>query len=77
MPKIRYMQWLSLAVVFLSFVLAAWAYPQVPEQVASHWNAAGEVDGYMSRFWGTFLMPVIVLAMWPIMVLIPIITTLL
>ncbi|MFZ0033852.1 MAG: SdpI family protein, partial [Sedimentisphaerales bacterium] len=24
---------------------------------ASHWNAKGEVDGYMSKFWGLFLMP--------------------
>ena len=73
MPKIRYMQWLSLVVVIMSFVVAIWAYPQLPEQVASHWNAAGEVNGHMSRFWGAFLMPVITLAMWPVMVLVPII----
>jgi uncharacterized membrane protein len=29
----------------------------MPEKIASHWNAQGQVDGYMSKFWGLFLMP--------------------
>ncbi|TAN57794.1 DUF1648 domain-containing protein [Patescibacteria group bacterium] len=32
-------------------------YPQLPDRIASHWNAAGEVDGYMGKFWGIFLIP--------------------
>lgn len=32
---------------------------RLPQQMASHWNAADEVDGYMARFWGVFLMPLI------------------
>jgi uncharacterized membrane protein len=31
----------------------------MPEQMASHWNAAGEVDGYMPRFWGLFFLPML------------------
>jgi uncharacterized membrane protein len=31
----------------------------MPERVASHWNTKGEVDDYMSKFWGLFLMPII------------------
>lgn len=45
--------------IILSFVTATYLYPQMPEQMASHWNAAGEVDGYMSKFWGLFLMPIV------------------
>jgi uncharacterized membrane protein len=39
--------------------------------MASHWNGAGNVDGYMSRFWGVFLMPIISLFMFLLFMLIP------
>ena len=29
--------------------------------MASHWNAQGMVDGYMSKFWGLFLMPILMI----------------
>jgi uncharacterized membrane protein len=43
----------------------------MPEQVASHWNTQGEVDGYMSRFWGLFLMPVIMVVFTILLFVIP------
>lgn len=43
----------------------------MPELMASHWNTAGEVDGYMSRFWGVFLMPIISLAVFGLMIFLP------
>ncbi|MBI9044453.1 MAG: SdpI family protein [Anaerolineaceae bacterium] len=48
-------------IVLLSIGLGIWAFPQLPESVASHWNAQGEVDGHMSRFWGIALMPLILI----------------
>jgi len=44
---------------------------QLPEQMASHWNINDQVDGYMSKFWGVFLMPVISLAMFLLFLIIP------
>ena len=44
---------------------------RLPEQVASHWNINDEVDGYMSRFWGVFLMPLITLGMLVLFLVIP------
>ena len=46
-------------ILLLSFAIAGYFYPQMPERMASHWNAGGDVDGYMSKFWGLFLMPFI------------------
>jgi uncharacterized membrane protein len=46
-----------IGIILLSFVVGIYFYPQMPEKMASHWNAQGEVDGYMSKFWGLFLMP--------------------
>ncbi len=52
-----------LLMTLLSFLVAVYFYPEMPEKIASHWNAEGAVDGYMPRFWGMFLMPFISLAM--------------
>lgn len=43
---------------------SAWFYQALPEEVAIHWNAKGEVDGYATRFWGVTLMPIIMLGLW-------------
>ncbi|MGZ9225177.1 MAG: DUF1648 domain-containing protein, partial [Anaerolineales bacterium] len=37
---------------------------RLPDQMASHWNVNDQVDGYMSKFWGVFLMPLITLGMF-------------
>lgn len=47
--------------VLLSFILSIYFYPQVPDQMATHWDSQGEVNGYMSKFWGgTFFMPLLI-----------------
>jgi len=49
--------------------MALWA--RLPEQMASHWNEADQVDGYMSRFWGIFLMPIVAAGMLLLFLVIP------
>jgi uncharacterized membrane protein len=44
---------------------------QFPEQMASHWNENDQVDGYMSKFWGVFLMPLVTLGMFLLFLVIP------
>lgn len=62
-----------LALLFLSFAITLYFYPQIPDKMATHWNAKGEVNGYMQKFWGTFLIPLILTGMVLLFVLIPII----
>jgi len=45
--------------------------PLLPERMASHWNAANQVDGYTSRFWGVFLMPLVSVALFLLFLLLP------
>jgi uncharacterized membrane protein len=49
----------SLIVILAASIASAVVYPRLPETAASHWNAAGQVDGYMPRFWAAFLMPLV------------------
>lgn len=64
--------------IILSFVLIAIAllvgillYGRLPDPMPSHWNAAGQVDGYMPKFWGTFLLPIMTLVLMPLFLAIP------
>ena len=47
----------AIAIVLASCAVSIYAYPQVPDRVASHWNARGEVDGYLPKAVGLFLVP--------------------
>lgn len=44
---------------------------QFPDQMASHWNENDQVDGYMSKFWGVFLMPLTTLGLFLLFLVIP------
>lgn len=48
-----------LGVTLLSFAVAIYFYPLMPDTMASHWNVDGQVDGYMDKAWGLFMMPMI------------------
>ncbi|MAT42229.1 MAG: hypothetical protein CL609_07805 [Anaerolineaceae bacterium] len=58
---------LGLAVLGLGLVLE----PQMPDQMAVHWGADGQVDGYGSHFIGIWLLPIIIIGLTLMMVLIP------
>lgn len=60
-----------LGIIVVSSLIGMYFYPRMPGAIASHWNTRGEVDGYMSKFWGLFLMPLISLCLLLLFVLIP------
>ncbi len=55
----------------VTFIVSIAFYPHLPENVPTHWNVQGEVDGYMSKFGGTFTAPFIMLGLVVILLLIP------
>jgi uncharacterized membrane protein len=62
---------ITLIIILISFLIGIYFYPQMPEEIASHWNAQGQVNGYMPKLWGLFFMPVISLIMLAFFILIP------
>jgi uncharacterized membrane protein len=46
---------------------------RLPDPMASHWNVHDQVDGYMPKFWGVFLLPMITLGMFGLFVGVPLI----
>ena len=44
---------------------------RLPDPMASHWNVNDQVDGYIPKFWGVFLLPLITLAMFVLFLILP------
>ncbi len=42
-----------------------------PDQMASHWNEQDQVDGYMSKFWGVFMVPLLMAGLTLLFLAIP------
>lgn len=61
-------QWLLIAGMFLSTAII---WPSTPDRVPTHWNAAGEVDGYGGRFMGLLLLPLVTLGLYLLLYFIP------
>lgn len=57
--------------VALSFLTAAYFYPQMPERMASHWGLDGQADGYTNREFAVFFMPVLAAVILAMMAFLP------
>ena len=64
-------RWLPLALIIATMAFSLGVYSRLPEQMAIHWNAAGEPDGFGSRAFGAFLLPFVVLAIWGLLMALP------
>jgi uncharacterized membrane protein len=55
----KIIQILPLFLIFLSFIVAIFVSPKMPDLMATHWDINGQVNGYMSKIWGLYFMPVL------------------
>lgn len=55
---------LPVTLIVLTGIISAYFYTHFPERVASHWNFAGQVDGYTTRLGGAIGMPIILVLMY-------------
>jgi uncharacterized membrane protein len=69
--KVRKIHLAIIGIIVLSFAIGLYFYPQMSSKVASHWDIEGNADGYMSKFWGLFLMPIISLGLFLLFLLLP------
>lgn len=64
-------KWIPLLVIAVAFVASAAVYQDLPQRMPTHWNLSGEVDGWSSRPWGAFMIPVFLLVMLAVFHLLP------
>jgi len=59
-------------IILLSFAIGIYSYQNIKEdRVASHWNIDGNVNGYLPKFWGIFLLPMILIGLYLLFLFIP------
>lgn len=61
----------SLVLLTTVGVITLVVYPTLPEQIPTHWNAAGEVDDYTRKPWGVVLTPIAAACVWGLFKIIP------
>ena len=59
--------WLFVIVIVVAVALSVWAFPQLPEQMPSHWNFKGEVDDYSSKWFGVLFAPLLMTVLYWLM----------
>jgi len=62
---------ISLIVIAVLFFSGFYFYTILPDTVITHWNAAGQPNGYMSKLWGAFLLPIITLGLFFLLAFLP------
>ena len=64
-------KWVSLMIVVAAFIVSAVVYPRLPATIPTHWDLSGQPNGWSSRFWGAWLIPVFLLGMWALVRVLP------
>lgn len=54
----------NVVLIVIAFLINIAVYSKLPDQIPTHWNVAGEIDGYSSKAFGAFMAPVIMLLVW-------------
>jgi uncharacterized membrane protein len=62
---------MALVLIAIAAITGLALWDQLPDQMASHWNANDQVDGTASKFWGVFLMPLVASGLLGILLLVP------
>jgi len=64
---------ISTLLIVILLLAGVFLWNQLPEQMASHWNENDEVNDYMGRFWGVFLVPLMMIGFTLLFFAIPLI----
>src|SRR5918994_754434 len=64
-------KWIPLLLTVAAVIVTIVAYPQLPDRMPTHWSATGEANGWSSRLWGAWLMPLMMALVWFIMRALP------
>jgi uncharacterized membrane protein len=61
----------GLIMIVLATLVGLALWNRLPDPMASHWDANDQVNGYMSKFWGVFLMPLMTAGLFLLFLAIP------
>ena len=62
---------ISAVLILIVLLAGVFLWSRLPESMASHWNEVDRVDGYMGKFWGTFMVPAMMIGLTLLFLAIP------
>jgi uncharacterized membrane protein len=64
-------KWIPLLIVATAFIASAVVYPRLPATMPTHWDLSGRPDGWSSRAWGAWTLPIFLVGMWALVQILP------
>lgn len=64
-------KWIPLLIVVAAFIASAVVYPRLPETMPTHFDMSGQPNGWSSRLFGAWIMPLFLLFMWGLVRVLP------
>jgi uncharacterized membrane protein len=64
-------RWLPALLILATVAFSVSVYSRLPERMVIHWSVSGQPDGFGSRVFGVFLLPVVMLALWGLLLVLP------
>jgi len=61
----------AIIILLLTIAVSIWAYPQLPAQVASHWDFQGNINGWMGKDMHSIMFPLIVIGIYLLFLFMP------
>lgn len=65
------LEYITILLLAISAIASVFLYPHFPEQVATHWNFKGEVDGYSPAAFAAFFFPALSVGIYLLLTFIP------
>jgi len=63
--------WIPLLIIAAAIAASVAVYPSLPLTIPTHWDVLGRPNGWSSRLWGAWLMPIFLVVAWAFMRVLP------
>lgn len=64
-------KWIPLLIIAAAVIASAVVYPRLPLTIPTHWDMLGRPNGWSSRLWGAWVMPIFLVVLWAFMRVLP------
>jgi uncharacterized membrane protein len=64
-------KWIPLLIVVAAFIASAVVFPKLPETMPTHFDMSGQPNGWSSRLFGAWVMPLFLVFMWGLVRVLP------
>ncbi|HXG71863.1 MAG TPA: SdpI family protein [Gemmatimonadaceae bacterium] len=64
-------KWIPLLIIAAAFIASAAVWSGLPDTMPTHWNLAGDVDGWSGKAFGAWMLPLVLAGLWLLLRFLP------